>query len=225
MTSHHTRIFYCNDMKNKSNCFHKKTKWINSVWMHDLYMLRLTKETEEEFFARICREYILLRSNEWFRKTRELDPHWKSRPVICTVNMELKSESGLWVKIILNPGSEFLMGSNKVVIDSIYNNTEILADPPEEQALQSSVKFFAARSKTKAKPQKRETVDLLSVIPMNERKWIDIEPEEPSLSAYEISKNVIHLLRHSQTVQRKDDGAIQFWRSKNYLHSQFPQTQ
>ena len=26
-------------MKNESNCFHKKTKWVNSVWMQDLYML------------------------------------------------------------------------------------------------------------------------------------------------------------------------------------------
>ena len=26
MSSHHTRIFYCNDMKNESKCFHKKTK-------------------------------------------------------------------------------------------------------------------------------------------------------------------------------------------------------
>ena len=26
---------------------------------------------------------------------QELDPYWKSRPVICTANMELKSESGL----------------------------------------------------------------------------------------------------------------------------------
>ena len=33
---------------------------------------------------------------------------------------------------------------------------------------------------------------------MNERKWIDIEPGNSSLSAYEISKKVIHLLRHSQ---------------------------
>ena len=29
-------------------------------------------------------------------------------------------------------------------------------------------------------------------------------------SAYEVSKKVIHLLRHSQKVQREDDGAIQF---------------
>ena len=26
MTSHHTRIFYCNEMKSEFKCFHKKTK-------------------------------------------------------------------------------------------------------------------------------------------------------------------------------------------------------
>ena len=44
-----------------------------------------------------------------------------------------------------------------------------------------------------------------------------------SLSAYEVSKKVIHLLRHSQKIQREDDGAIQFWRIKEHLQSQFPQ--
>ena len=61
---------------------------------------------------------------------------------------------------------------------------------------------------------------------MNQRKWIDIEPGNSSLSAYEISKKVINLLRHSQTVQREEDGAaVQFWRIKNYLRNQFPQVQ
>ena len=49
---------------------------------------------------------------------------------------------------------------------------------------------------------------------MNERKWIDIEPGNSSFSTYEISKKVIHLLRHSQIVQRKENGAVQFWRIK-----------
>ena len=60
---------------------------------------------------------------------------------------------------------------------------------------------------------------------MNERKWIDIEPAEPSLSAYEVSKKVINLLRHSQTTQREDDGAVLFWRIKFHLRNQFPQNQ
>ena len=103
--------------------------------------------------------------------------------------------------------------------------TQNPADLPEEQASQSIVKDFAARSKAKPKPQRRELVDLPSIIPMNERKWIDIEPGESSLSAYEISKKGIKFLRHSQTVQREDDGAVQFWRIKNYLRNQFPQVQ
>ena len=82
----------------------------------------------------------------------------------------------------------------------------------EEQASQSSVKVIAARSKAKAKPQNRELVELPSTIPMNERKRIDIEPAEPSHSANEVSKKVINLLRHNQTLQQEDDGAIQFWR-------------
>ena len=116
-------------------------------------------------------------------------------------------------------------GSNKFVIDSNNNNTEVPEDQPEEQALQLNVKDFAARSKAKAKPQRREPVHYSpSIIPMKERKWIDIEPGNSSLSAYEVSKKVIHLLRHSQIEQREEDGAVQFWRIKNYLQSQFPQT-
>ena len=109
------------------------------------------------------------------------------------------------------------------MIDSNYNNTEVPSDLPEEQATQLIVKVFTARSKAKAKPHKREPVDVPSIIPMNERKWIDIEPGESSFSAYEISKKVLNLLRHSQTVQREDDGAAQFWKIKNFLQNQFPQ--
>ena len=68
------------------------------------------------------------------------------------------------------------------MVDSNYNNTEVPADLHEEQASQLIVKDFAARSKAKATPQRRELVDLPSIIPMNERKWIDIEPADSSLS-------------------------------------------
>ena len=139
--------------------------------------------------------------------------------------MELKSEiwslrkdkSQSWVRIS--------HGSNKFVIDSNYNNTEVPADLLEEQASQLIVKDFAARSKAKAKPQRTEPVEIPSIIPMNERKWIDIEPGESSLSAYEISKKVINLFRHNQTVQREEDGAIQFYRIKFHLRNHSSQVQ
>ena len=44
------------------------------------------------------------------------------------------------------------------------------------------------------------------------------------LSEYEISKKVVHLLRHSQQVQREEDGAVHFWRMKENLQNPFPQS-
>ena len=49
------------------------------------------------------------------------------------------------------------MGSNKFVVDSNYNNTEVPADLPEEQASQLIVKVIAARSKAKSKTTKEGT--------------------------------------------------------------------
>ena len=57
---------------------------------------------------------------------------------------------------------------------------------------------------------------------LGKRIWTDVEPGEYSLSDFDISKNLIHLLRHGKQVQREDDGAVQFWRIKSYLQSQFP---
>ena len=44
-------------------------------------------------------------------------------------------------------------GTNKYVVDSNQNITEIPADPPEDQVPQTFIKVVAARSKAKAKPQ------------------------------------------------------------------------
>ena len=43
-----------------------------------------------------------------------------------------------------------------------------------------------------------------------------------SLSAYEVSKKVIHLLRHGQHKHREDDGAVQFWINEENLQKHFP---
>ena len=111
------------------------------------------------------------------------------------------------------------------MIDSNHNNTEIPADPHEDQVPHASTKVIAARTKAKAKPQQREPVDTPTIMPMHERKWIGIEPSEPTLAAYDVSKKVISLLRHNQTVQREEDGAIQFWRIKFHLRNHSSQVQ
>ena len=115
-----------------------------------------------------------------------------------------QDNSRSWVKISY--------GTIKYVVDSNQDNTEVPADPQEDEVPQTSIKVVAARSKAKTKPQQRELVDTPTIIPMHARKGIDIEPSESSLSAYDLSKKVISLLRHCQTIQREEDEAVQFWR-------------
>ena len=47
----------------------------------------------------------------------------------------------------------------------------------------------------------------------------DIEPSEQNLASYDLSKKVINLLRHNQTLQREEDGAIEFYKIKFYLRN------
>ena len=193
----------------------------------------MTKDTGDfrQFRSVACREYTLSRDDESSQPRIWIQGNTRIGPALEVTTSYMYGKHGIEIRIwsLSQDNSHSWVrisyGTNKYVVDSNHNNTEAPADLPEQQASQSSVKVIAARSKAKAKPQKRETVDLPSTIPMNERKWIDIEPAEPSLSAYEVSKKVVNLLRHCQTIQREDDGAIQFWRIKFYLRNQFPQNQ
>ena len=116
-------------------------------------------------------------------------------------------------------------GSNKFVMNLTNNDTEIPEDQLEEYALQLDAKDFACRSKAKAKPQRREPGGSSpKTVPIGRRTWNDIEPGKYSFSEYEVSKKVIHLLRHSQKVHREEDRAVHFWRIKENLQKQFPQS-
>ena len=61
----------------------------------------MTKNTEKVFCESLSVNTLFQEvtnhhnQKDRFRETQELDPYWKSRRVICTANMELKSESGL----------------------------------------------------------------------------------------------------------------------------------
>ena len=84
-------------------------------------------------------------------------------------------------------------------------------------------KQASARSKAKAKPQPRELAGTTTTISIHQRRWIDIEPSKQDLDSYDLSKKVINLLRHNQTLHREGDGAIEFckilFHSRNH-HSQ-----
>ena len=82
----------------------------------------------------------------------------------------------------------------------------------EDYALKTNAFAFASRSKAKAKPQRRTPASSSTrTLPIGERKWTGIDPEDNSPVAYPVSKQLSTLRRHGH-IPREEDGAIGFWR-------------
>ena len=69
--------------------------------------------------------------------------------------------------------------------------------------------------------KKRESTSSFTRITPIGKNWTDVEPGEYSPSDFEVSKKLIHLLRHG-SLHRESDGAIEFWRIKDNLQEHFP---
>ena len=180
-----------------------------------------------QFNTVACREYTLSREEAASQPKGLIHGNTKIGPVLEVATNYLHGKHGIEVRnMSLNRDNTHSWvrtshGSNKFVMN-LNNKTEIQEYQLAEYALKLSAEDFACRSKTKAKPLRREPAGLRT-ISMNERNSIDIEPGNHSLSENEVPKKVIHLLRRSQQVQREEDGAVHFWRIKEHLQSQFPQ--
>ena len=125
----------------------------------------MTKDTGEQFYAKACREYTLPRNDGSSQPKGWIQGNTKIGPALEVTTSCLHGKRGVEIRIrSLNEDNtqswvRISHGSNKFVIDSNYNDTEVPEDQPEEQALQLNVKDFSCRSKAKAKPQRREPVD------------------------------------------------------------------
>ena len=126
----------------------------------------MTKDTGDfrKFRAVACREYTLPRDDESSQPRGWIQGNTRIGPVLEVTTSSLCGKYGVEIRIwslsqdTSHSWVRISHGANKYVVDSNYNNTEVPADLPEEQASHSSVKVVAAKSKAKAKPQKRETV-------------------------------------------------------------------
>ena len=192
----------------------------------------VTKDTGDfrQFQSVACREYTLPRDDRASQPKGWIQGNMRIGPVLEVttsfqhfkygIEIRIKSvnqdDSHSWVRISY--------GTVKYVTDSIEDNTENPANPQEEQIPQSSTSVIAARSKAKAKPQPRELAGT-TTIPLRERRWIDIEPSKQDLDSYDLSKKVINLLRHNQTLYREEDGAIEFCKIKFHLRNHHSQIQ
>ena len=156
-----------------------------------------TKDTGDlsQFHAVACRDYIFPRDEAASQPRGWIQGNTKIGPVLEVTTSCMHGKHGVEIRIWSLNGDNthswvrISHGSKINLMDSNNNDTEVPEDQLEEHALQLNVKDSACRSKAKAKPQRRELVNYSpSIIPMNARNWIDIEPGNHSLSAYEVSK-------------------------------------
>ena len=195
----------------------------------------MTKDTGDltQFNTVACREYTLPREEAASQPKGWIRGNTKIGPVLEVATSYLHVEYGveitIWSLTRDNTHSWVRLshGSNKFVMELNNNETEVPEDQFEEYALKLSAKDFACRSKAKAKPRRREPAGSSPrIVPIGRRTWTDIEPGKYSFSDYEVSKKVTYLLlRHSQHVNREEDGAVHFWRIRRIfrinLHSLF----
>ena len=126
------------------------------------YFMTIDTEDFRQFHAVACREYTLPREEDASQPRGWIQGNSRIGLVLEVTTSYLYGKYGIEIRIWSlrtdnsHSGVRISHGSNKFVVDSNYNNTEIPEDLLEEQASQSGVKVFAARSKAKAKPQRRE---------------------------------------------------------------------
>ena len=150
----------------------------------------MTKDTGDltKFHAVACHEYTLLREDGSSQPREWIQGNTKIGPVLEVTISCLHGKYGVEIRFWSLNGDNthswvwISHGSNKFVMDSNNNDTEVPEDQPEEQALQLNVKDFAYRSKAKAKRQRREPAGSSPrIVPIGRRTLIDIEPGKHSL--------------------------------------------
>ena len=146
-----------------------------------------------------CREYTLPRNDGSSQPKGWNQGNTKIGPVLEVTTSCLYGKHGVEIRIWslsadnTNTWVTISHGSNKFVMGSNNNDTDVPEDQPEEQAFQLNVKDLACRSKAKAKPQRREPGGYSpSIIPMDRRNWNQgcvrgFEESNPSSSTFSTS--------------------------------------
>ena len=123
----------------------------------------MTKDTEEQFFVRVCREYTLPLSDESSQPKGWIQENTRIGFVLEITTSYLYGKHGIETRIwsLRKDNSQSWVrishGSNKFVIDSNYNNTEVPADLPEEQSVTIDCEGFRCQIKGESKTTKKRT--------------------------------------------------------------------
>ena len=210
--------------------------FLTTVGVRQYFMTEGTEELLQFAESVACREYTLPRDEKSSDPKGWIRGNTKIGPVLEVTTSYLQGQYGVELRIesINNDHSHSWVrsshGLNKFVTDLIDkkyddNEQETSEMQFEEFALKTNVLAFASRSKAEAKPRRRTSAcSSTRTVPICERSWTDIEPETYSLIAYPVSKQLSALLRHGH-LPREEDGAIEFWRFKDFLRNEFEYSQ
>ena len=186
----------CQSTKNEWKGYHNKIVWLSFVLMQDSWQQLTSDSTSWQKTLKNSHNL----QNQWHvvsTRCQEMKNYltrkcWKSQPATYEVNVERKiriesvntDNSHSWVRIS--------HGLNKVVTDLSNkedddNEQETSEMQFEDFALKTNVLAFASRSKAKAKPRRRTPAcSSTRTVPISERSWTDIEPENYSSIAYPV---------------------------------------
>ena len=125
----------------------------------------MTKDTGDltQFHAVACREYTLPREEGASQPRGWIQGNTKIGPVLEVTTSCLHGKHGVEIRTWSLSGDNthswvrISHGSNKFVMDSNNNDTEVPEDQLEEQALHLNAEEFVSQPKAKAKPQKKRT--------------------------------------------------------------------
>ena len=203
--------------EDKLGKFCKEAGFMSVVEVGQYFVTRNASEFLLETVA--CREYTLPRDDPaseakgWIQGNTRIGPilevtttfqHFKFGVEVLIPSVK-GDNSQSWVRISF--------GTIRYVNHYVKHNTHNFASFYEEKAEPASSEVIAARSKAKAKPQPRES-SATTTMSISERVWIDIVPSRQDNESHKVSKRVINILRHNQSVYREPDGAVQFYKIK-----------
>ena len=182
-----------------------------------------------QFNTVACREYTFPREDEASQPKGWIQGNTKIGPVLEVATSCLHVKYGVEIRIMSLNRQHSLLGQNFSWIKWVCDEFEQQWNRNSRRSARrvcvfSECKRFCMPIKGKSKTTTKRTCWFFTEHHSDERKWIDIEPGNYSLSAYEVSKKVTFLLRHSQQMRREEDGPIHFWRIKENLQNQFPQS-
>ena len=203
--------------EDKLSKFCKEAGFMSVVEVGQYFVTRNASEFLLKTVA--CREYTLPRDDPaseakgWIQGNTRIGPilevtttfqHFKFGVEVRIPSVK-EDNSQSWVRISF--------GTIRYVNHYVKHSTHNFASTYEEKAEPASSEVIAARSKAKAKPQPRES-SATTTISLSERVWIDIVPSRQDNESHKVSKRVINILRHNQSVDREPDGAVQFYKIK-----------